>query len=161
MKRGLIGAAILLVSGLLYWRLVHIPSPAKEEFTVPTGKSITQAEGSPTLSPALITSGAPSITATPVLQGDEAITFLTDAVATFDAAQLPFLARYLAHPDPEIRASARDAIVQLGEPGGVELLKAAAAQTKDLEEAAELRKAADLLALPSWTEQRRMKRSRN
>ena len=59
---------------------------------------------------------------------------------------------WLLDADPEIRAAARDGMVQLGEPDGVPLLRDAATKLGDPAEIAAFHEAADLLALPAWSE---------
>ena len=59
---------------------------------------------------------------------------------------------FLLDPDPEVRAAARDGMVQLGESDAIPLLRDAAAKLKDPAEIASLQEAADLLALPAWSD---------
>jgi hypothetical protein len=115
---------------------------------------------SPAAGPAVPPSAQP-IATSPAgpLQGEAAKDFLHEASTSYDAARLPDIGNYLTHPDPEVRTAAREAIIQLGATEGVALLKAAADKAANTEEATELRKAADFLALPSWTEQRRKNRA--
>ena len=97
--------------------------------------------------------GAPAPAAAPLLNGDAAQEAITSLAVTYDAASVPALARYLSHSDPEIRAAARDGLVQLGERAAIPFLEAAA-KTAPADEAKELREAAEFLALPTWTERR-------
>lgn len=73
---------------------------------------------------------------------------MESAYTTYDPASLPRLAPHLKHADPEIRAFARDAIVQLGHADGVPLLRAASREARDPREAAALLEAAEFLELP-------------
>ncbi len=73
---------------------------------------------------------------------------IEDAYTTYDPAALPVLARFLAHPDLEIRTFARDAIVQVGHADGAALLRAAAREARDPRESVALLDAADFLELP-------------
>ena len=100
---------------------------------------------------------APASTLAP---GEDAAPALTDATrsrlhadieaayTTYDVAALPKLTPHLRHPDPEIRAFARDAIIQLGHAEGAAPLRAAARAARDPHEAAALEDAAAFLELP-------------
>ena len=59
---------------------------------------------------------------------------------------------YLLDADPEVRAAARDGMVQLGEGDAIPLLRDAASKLDDPQEIASLQEAADLLALPAWSD---------
>jgi hypothetical protein len=152
-KRAFVVVAVLLTgSAWIYWqRTPEIVLPA-DGLPLPATTTLPPRSSSVADSPPAVPTPAPP---TPLLEGDSAHQLLSDAVATLDAAQLPLLARYLSHPDASLRDAAREAIVQLGEPAGVALLQAAAGRAEDPEEARELRKSADFLALPSWSERRR------
>jgi hypothetical protein len=91
---------------------------------------------------------------TALLSGEAALEAITDLAVTYDAASVPALARYLAHPDAETRAAARDGLVQLGERAAIPFL-ATAAKTAAPDETKALLEAAEFLALPSWTEVRK------
>jgi HEAT repeat protein len=97
--------------------------------------------------------GVPSEPVAPLLKGEAAQEAITDLAVTYDAASVPSLARYLAHPEAETRAAARDGLVQLGERAAIPFLQAAA-KTAPPDEAKALLEAAEFLALPSWTEVR-------
>ena len=58
----------------------------------------------------------------------------------------------LLDPDPEVRMAARDGMVQLGEADAVPVLRDAASKLTDPAEIASFQEAADLLALPAWSE---------
>ena len=103
--------------------------------------------------PAVASTTDPTATEAPLLSGEAAIEAISDLSATYDAASVPALARYLKHKDPEIRAAARDGLINLGERAAIPFL-AEAAKTAPAEEAQSLREAAEFLALPTWTEHR-------
>lgn len=95
----------------------------------------------------------PAATENTLPTGDAARNAIEELYVTYDAASVPALARYLKHPDPEIRSAARDGLINLGERAAIPFLEAAA-KTAPAEEAKSLREAAEFLALPTWTEQR-------
>ena len=70
------------------------------------------------------------------------------AYTTYDASVLPRLTPHLRHFDPEVRAYAREGIVQLGHADGAAALRAAARSASDPREAAALVEAAEFLELP-------------
>ena len=70
------------------------------------------------------------------------------AYTTYDAAALPRLTPLLHHSDPEVRAYAREGIVQLGHAAGAAALRAAARSARDPKEAVALQEAAEFLELP-------------
>ena len=82
----------------------------------------------------------------------EAAAVIGEAAITYSPAGVKAIRPYLQDPDPAIRQAARDGLVQLGEADAVPLLRAAALQLEDPEEIASLREAADLLALPAWSD---------
>lgn len=93
----------------------------------------------------------------PLLSGAPAIDAINELAATYDAASVPALARYLKHGDSQIRSAARDGLINLGERAAIPFLEAAA-KTAGNEEAKELHDAAEFLALPTWTERRAARR---
>lgn len=94
---------------------------------------------------------------TALLSGASALETISDLSSTYDAASVPALARYLGHGDPEIRAAARDGLINLGERAAIPFLEAAAKKA-EAAEAKELLEAAEFLALPTWTERRAAER---
>jgi hypothetical protein len=70
------------------------------------------------------------------------------AYTTYDASALPRLTPHLRHSDPEVRAYAREGIVQLGHADGANALRAAARSARDPKEAMALLEAAEFLELP-------------
>lgn len=77
---------------------------------------------------------------------------IEEAAITYSPAGVKAILPYLQDPDPAIRRAARDGLVQLGEADAVPFLREAALQAEDPEEIASLREAADLLALPAWSD---------
>ena len=71
------------------------------------------------------------------------------AIASAGPESLPLLASYLTHSDPELRALAREGMVQKSLPEAVPLLREAAGKMKDPREAITLLDAADFLSLPT------------
>lgn len=71
------------------------------------------------------------------------------AITTPGPESLALLASYLTHSDAELRAFAREGLVQTGLPEAVPLLREAAGKTKDPREAITLLDAADFLSLPT------------
>jgi len=84
---------------------------------------------------------------------EQTLEAIQDLAVTYDAASVPALARYLSNRDAEIRAAARDGLIQLGERAAIPYLQEAARQAAP-EEAQALREAAEFLALPTWTQRR-------
>lgn len=71
------------------------------------------------------------------------------AATSYDPAQLPLIRPYLTHSDPEVRAAALNGVVTLGDAAGAPLLREAAKQAANSQEAIELLSKADYLELPS------------
>jgi len=142
-----LGCAALALA-LVCWIGWHAVSPTTSPISTPSPTPAVARQT--TLAPTPPTSIS-SPTAPALLQGDAARNLINDAWAEYDPAQVPVLSRYLAHPDPEIRAAAREGLVQLGEPAGIPVLEAAARNATDPEESHALRKAAEFLALPAWS----------
>jgi hypothetical protein len=145
--------------GVLFWRGAE-RSRAEPDSppAIPAQPSSTVASGAPIASGADASpvGGATSVSEPPqpaLLSGEAAQEAISDLSATYDAVSARPLARYLKHPDPEIRAAARDGLINLGERAAIPFLEEAA-KTAPAEEAALLREAAEFLALPTWTEQR-------
>ena len=84
---------------------------------------------------------------------EQTLETIQDLAVTYDAASVPALARFLSNRDAEIRAAARDGLIQLGERAAIPYLQEAARKAAP-EEAQALREAAEFLALPTWTERR-------
>lgn len=72
------------------------------------------------------------------------------AMVTYSAESLPVLKPYLSSPDPQVRAAAIDAVVQLAAPEGADLLRGAAKSAKSPEEQEKLLQAASYLELPRF-----------
>lgn len=83
---------------------------------------------------------------------EEAAAAIHDAVLTYDSAGVAVIRPFLLDPDPAVRREARDGMVQLGEADAVPWLRDAASKLEDPAEIAALREAADLLALPAWSD---------
>ncbi|WP_035605664.1 hypothetical protein [Haloferula sp. BvORR071] len=83
---------------------------------------------------------------------EDAHTIIDAAVVTYSPEGVKAIRPFLLDTDAEIRAAARDGMVQLGEADAVPLLRDAASKLKDTTEIASLQEAADLLALPAWSD---------
>jgi hypothetical protein len=151
----LVGAGL----GILFWRgFGGAPAApaAPSAVTAPTRSPATP--GSPVVGrtdapSAEASSAAPATPPSPLLNGDAAQEAISDLAATYDAASVPSLARYLKHADPMIRSAAKDGLINLGERAAIPFLQEAA-KNAPADEAVSLREAAEFLALPTWTEQR-------
>ncbi|QJE95410.1 HEAT repeat domain-containing protein [Luteolibacter luteus] len=83
---------------------------------------------------------------------DEAQAAIDAAVITYSPEGVKQIRPWLLDADPEVRMAARDGMVQLGEPDAIPLLRDAAGKLKEHSEIAAFHEAADLLALPAWSE---------
>ena len=79
---------------------------------------------------------------------EEILAEIEAASVTYDAAALPRIERFLLHSDPEVRQSARDGMIVLGDAAAGPLLRKASRHIADPLEAAALLKAADYVELP-------------
>lgn len=79
---------------------------------------------------------------------DRLIEEITVAYTSYEPEALPKIAPFLRHSDPEIRAYARDAIVQVGHADGAKLLRDTAKSVRDPREAVALLEAAEYLDIP-------------
>jgi hypothetical protein len=149
-------AAALGATLALWLRPSGQPAAAPPSDTPPASPTLAPTPAAPAPEPAPPPSSAASA---PLLEGDAAHEAIADLAVTYDPAAVPDLARYLAHPDPEIRSAARDGLVQLGERAAIAPLEAAASRAADPDEASSLREAARFLSLPTWTEHRARTRS--
>lgn len=85
-------------------------------------------------------------------RGEEALAAIDAAVVTYSPAGVRVIRPFLTDPDPALRQAARDGLVQLGESDAIPYLREAATKLDDPAEQESLRSAADLLALPSWSD---------
>jgi hypothetical protein len=85
-------------------------------------------------------------------RAEQATAVIHEAMATYAASGVHSIRVYLLDPDPSVRQAARDGLVQLGEADAIPHLRAAAAKLEDPAEIASFHEAADLLALPPWSE---------
>ena len=125
-------------------------APASQD--APPPADLPSAPAAPALAPeAPADATDPAQEAVPLLS-DEARTRLLaemeEAYTTYDPAALPRLTPKLSHPSPEIRAAAREAIVQLGHVAGAAPLRAADRAARDPREATALLEAAEFLEIP-------------
>lgn len=74
------------------------------------------------------------------------------AVVTYSPEALPVFEKLLASGEPDVRESARDGLVRLGEKGGAALLRSASARLTDPEEIKKFLETAEHLELPSASE---------
>lgn len=83
---------------------------------------------------------------------EEAVAVIQQAMTTYAPSGVQPIRPFLTDPDPAIRQAARDGLVQLGEPDAIPHLRAAAATLQDPGEIASFQEAAELLALPAWSD---------
>ena len=83
---------------------------------------------------------------------DEALEAIGTAAASYVPDGVKAIRPWLLDADPEIRMAARDGMVQLGEADAIPWLRDAAGKLRDPAEIAAFHEAADLLALPPWSE---------
>lgn len=147
-----------LVLGALSWNRFFMRTPAAPVPVLSASAPDTSTKVSiPPPSIRSVVESAPQAQAAravePLPSGEAARTAITELAITYDAAAVPELARFLTHPDPEIRTAAREGLISLGERAAIPWLKDAA-RTAPAEEAIALKQAAEFLALPSLTERR-------
>ncbi len=130
----------------------HPPQATSSAIATAPGESVATSE--PHATPA-----QPLVSTSRLPVGEAAHQMIETLTVTYDAASVPSLARFLAHTDPEIRAAAREGLVQLGERAAIPFLEEAA-KTAPGDEAVALREAAEFLALPTWTERRAAEKKR-
>lgn len=75
---------------------------------------------------------------------------IEDAMTTYSPEGFPVLTPLLAHPDREVREAAIEGIVQIGEPSGAAILRAAAKKARDPRDAEDMLEAAKFLELPRF-----------
>jgi HEAT repeat protein len=73
------------------------------------------------------------------------------AIVTYAPEGVNPIAAFLLDSDPEIRESAREGLKQLGEAAAIPLLRSAAQQLTNMDEAKACEEAAAFLELPSWS----------
>lgn len=83
---------------------------------------------------------------------DEAQAVIDAAVVTYSPEGVKTIRPWLLDADPEVRMAACEGMVQLGEPDAIPLLRDAAGKLKEHSEISAFHEAADLLALPAWSE---------
>lgn len=139
-----------LVAGLIAAG-IYLPSTLKPDAAPVAAES----REVPRLSPAVGKSARVREEARPVAdpaRQAEAVARIQEAAVTYSPEGVAAIRPFLKDPDPAIRQAARDGLVQLGEADAVPILREAALQAEDPGEVASLREAADLLALPAWSD---------
>lgn len=119
------------------------PASARAHTTAPPDKLSSPATETPRPSSA----PAPTPVAAPRTR-EQILARIEAAYTTYKPESLPLIEPYLDHQDAEIRAAAREAVVQLGATEGAELLRRAARKIRDPREAVEFLDAAAFLELP-------------
>ena len=147
---------LFLLLGLVAWVAVIVLLPPKQRPdspAAPTNRADVKvrARSVPPQKTAAASAAAQAALADPERREDTR-TIIDAAVVTYSAAGVKAIRPFLLDPDPEVRAAARDGMVQLGEGDAIPLLRDAAAKLKDPAEIASLQEAADLLALPAWSD---------
>lgn len=165
-RRRVLLFVLVLILGALWglWLRLREPAPEPDQPLVPVGRASVSPRSDATpgadatlAQPTAVPSPASSTTPLPV--GEAAEEAINDLVVTYDAAAVPALARFLRHSDPEIRAAAREGLVQLGERDAVPHLQEAARGAPPAEAKA-LLEAAEFLALPTRAEFRAQQKAR-
>lgn len=72
-----------------------------------------------------------------------------DASVTYDPKQLPYIAEFLLHENPEVRKASLDGMIVLGDSAAAPLLRKAALSAPSPQEAVALEEAAKYMELPS------------
>jgi hypothetical protein len=150
----------LLLLGLVAWVAFIVmvpPKPLNEGGHKPNHAPAAPANLKSRVRPAASDSSANSAEGSKTRSTDpqrreDARTTIDAAVVTYSPEGVKAIRPYLLDPDPEVRAAARDGMVQLGEGDAVPLLRDAASKLDDPQEIASLQEAADLLALPAWSD---------
>ncbi len=165
-KPAILFALVALLAGLAVF-IGRRGSPASSAETAPspapTAPSATAASPTTTVSsqrvaapadPANVaTSGgstAPSLVAGPhAPTAAAAVEAMHEAMVSYDPANLPIIVRYLNHADPELRSTALENILQMGDAAAAPLLRQASDNALSPKEALAMLDAADYLELPA------------
>lgn len=132
-----------------------VSPPTNSEATVPAAEPATNLAAAEPKMPAInMVSNLPAVTNTMTAEERQAaidaeLERLYQLYRSDDPASLPPILADLNNPEREIRLAAIEATKQFGSKDAIPALKAAAAQTEDLEEKIALLKAADFLTLPA------------
>ena len=121
------------------------PGAAASEATKMRSPSVATSPAAP--APIAVPSPSPRAPAASARESE--LARIETAIATAGPESLSLLASYLTHADPELRAFAREGMVQKSLPEAIPLLREAAGKTKDPREAIALLDAADFLSLPT------------
>jgi len=145
-----------ILLGLAAWIAIVVLTPsesreAKPAPPVPGGSAMRERRATPREKQPVMAATAPGGEADSARR-EEAQDEIHAAVVTYSPEGVKAIRPWLLDGDPEIRAAARDGMVQLGEPDGVPVLRDAATKLGDPAEIAAFQEAADLLALPAWSE---------
>lgn len=147
-----------ILLGLAAWAILVVISPSKTpEPDLPKAPAATEQARSSARSrdkerPAKTEASGVENTPATAAHREEAQAVIDAASVTYSPEGVQAIRPFLLDPDPEVRMAARDGMVQLGEVDAVPLLRAAAGKLKDQLEIASFHEAADLLALPPWSE---------
>ena len=132
---------LVVAAVLLFWKkpaaAAAVPargSSAAERVFIPEAKCLSPARGRELAS-----------------QSGEVLQEIQTAVITYAPEGVKPIAAHLTDSDPEIRETARQGLVQLGEAGAIPMLREAARQLDETEAKACL-EAVAFLQLPSWSE---------
>jgi hypothetical protein len=148
-----------ILLGLIAWAALVLLTPSKTEGQ-PQAKPVPVVEttkrfrdlGSRENERAEQKSTAVSNPADATAHREEAQAAIDAAAVTYSPEGVKVIRPLLLDPDPEVRMAARDGMVQLGEADAVPVLRDAASKLTDPAEIASFQEAADLLALPAWSE---------
>ncbi|WP_367871678.1 HEAT repeat domain-containing protein [Luteolibacter sp. Populi] len=147
---------LLLLLGLVAWvvAIVLLPPKSRPDASAAPAKPAevkVRARSLPPQKTAAASAAAQAALADPE-HFENARTLIDAAVVTYSPEGVKAIRPFLLDPDPEVRTAARDGMVQLGEGDAIPLLRDAATKLKDPAEIASLQEAADLLALPAWSD---------
>lgn len=148
----------LLLLGLVAWVVFIVLVPPKSSgetdrkpADTPSAPADLKSRVRSSSSSSATDSSAKASSADPELR-ESARTTIDAAVVTYSPEGVKAIRPYLLDADPEIRAAARDGMVQLGESDAIPYLRDAASKLEDAQEIASLQEAAELLSLPAWSE---------
>lgn len=142
---------LILLAGLIAVA-IHVPAKLKQTDPSVTAESREGRRPSPAPGKPARVRGHEAKPGVDPARQEEAVAVIQEAVISYSPDGVAAIRPFLKDADPAIRQAARDGLVQLGEADAVPILRAAALRAEDPAEIASLREAADLLALPAWSE---------
>jgi hypothetical protein len=153
-----LASILLLAAGWAWWftsKHETVPEPRAGDPLPPARHTLDRPRSNDSTAAKPAAEGVLSTTDVKPVSRESILAEIEEASVTYDAAALPRIERFLLHPDPEVRESARNGMIVLGDPAAGPLLRAASRHTADSREAAALIEAADYVELPSKPPKRR------